>query len=904
MQGALSARPRGGALAAALSRVAAYPTWAYAIVLVLPFAAALPFATLPLGAWARLLLPGAAAVAALAQLATFTVLLTAYRRSDRVTIAVLAGIFLACGVIAAALPFAIPLGPDREGALPVKSSTWLWLAWHAAFPAGATAYAVLRGRERKAGSPDVRRGAMRRIAVPSALAGITILAVILAVEPWLPALVQHTELSGYRTSGVGSLVVFLCGTALALLLAVPRRGARDGALLLAVVALTLEMVTNLLGDARFTLLWYVGRAYYVFASGVVLVATIGAMLHWSQRAYALGQTLERETRRTEEHRQRLRRLWQTNSSIAGDDAFLPAVLDDAASLIHAGRTFQGVVGHVEGAELVIDAATEQFVGPDVARTGDRLPLRETFLGAVLGDTATRSWSDVRTDERFTIGGRLERLPWRAAIGTPFRVAQTLYYLGFTSPEPVDDDEPFSALDHSYIETLAAMLAARLMQRAQFERLRYQSEHDQLTGIFNRPTFRARGFAAVRANTPLALAVVALDGFRIVNDTLGHQTGDAILVEVAARLLQSAPAGDVVARLGGDGFGILMPGVGSRLDAEQRVRPYLAAFRDAFSTGDREGKERVTLTASIGIALFPDDARGFEELLARADTAVFDAKQNGRARHAFFDRRVETDFLTVRRLKDELARALVNDELVLYFQPHVDLREGRVAGAEALIRWNHPVRGLLPPSEFIGFAERHGFAEQLGAWVMRETVRISAPWRRADPRFTAWCNVSAMELRSSTLAARLGELSGDLRGVGVEITESAVMDNVDEMGKSIALLRDAGLAIALDDFGTGYSSLARLRALPIHVVKIDRTFIGGTPHDAQDVAIVEAVVSIAKRYGFETVAEGVETMEQVAFLSAAGCTHGQGFVYARPMPVDAFDRWLAVRSGSAFGRGVA
>ena len=594
----------------------------------------------------------------------------------------------------------------------------------------------------------------------------------------------------------------------------------------------------------------------------------------------------------ERHADRLRRLWALHAS-RSDDAFMRAVLDDSGRLLREGTQFYGVIAHREDAELVVDAATDGFSGHDVLRSGMRRPIADTLLAALLGDPSTRSHRDIRSHAWVTgREGRLALTPWRAAIGTPFIVGRTAYYLGFASSEPLDEFG-FTPLDHSYVETVAALCAAHLQQRAQFERLRYQAQHDPLTGVLNGAAFRARGLAAYHAGRPFALAVLDVDEFRAVNERLGHQTGDALLVEVAARLAQRADGDDVVGRLGGDHFGILIDGAATRSDAERRLRTFFEAFRDPFETGDRDRLQRIALSASIGIALSPQDG-DYEDVLARADAAVYEAKRSGRARWAFFDRRVERNLRWHRRMKDELMNAILRDELVLHFQPHVELATGRVVGAEALVRWDHPERGLLPPSEFVPFADAHGLAHHLGGWVMRETIRISQRWRDENPDFTAWFNVSQRELTRPLLAQRLEQLPGGLRGVGVEITEGAVLENATDMPHATAMLREAGFAIALDDFGTGYSSLSHLRRLPIDVVKIDRSFVAGIPHDQHDVAIVEAVTSIASRYGFATVAEGVETSEHAAFLSAHGCTHGQGYLYAPPMPADAFDRYLRER----------
>jgi len=206
-----------------------------------------------------------------------------------------------------------------------------------------------------------------------------------------------------------------------------------------------------------------------------------------------------------------------------------------------------------------------------------------------------------------------------------------------------------------------------------------------------------------------------------------------------------------------------------------------------------------------------------------------------------------------------------------------------------------MRGLVSPAEFIPFAESHGLAGAIGDWVMRETVRASAPWRERDPRLRIWFNLAAEELSDPGLPARFLQLQGDLRGIGVEITETTAMRDVDQTIRSISGLREAGLSIALDDFGTGYSSLAQLKRLEVDIVKIDRTFTAGIPTDAHDIAIVEAVITLAARYGFETVAEGVENLAQIAYLTASGCTYAQGFAYARPMPAAVFEGWLSERT---------
>lgn len=248
------------------------------------------------------------------------------------------------------------------------------------------------------------------------------------------------------------------------------------------------------------------------------------------------------------------------------------------------------------------------------------------------------------------------------------------------------------------------------------------------------------------------------------------------------------------------------------------------------------------------------------------------------------------------MKDALRAALDRNEFVLHFQPHVNLANGKITGAESLIRWQHPEQGLLGPDAFIPLAENIGLMPEIGAWVMRETVRLSRPWCIANPDFHIWFNLSGPEFKESTLVSRLKDFS-DLWGVGVEVSESVAMEDIDETLRVMNALHEAGLFIALDDFGTGYTSLQHLKRLPIDVLQIDRAFVNGLPHNKQDAAIVEALLSIARAFSFATLAEGVETEEQAAALHVAGCELGQGYLYARPMPVEAFSTLIGPRAGA-------
>jgi diguanylate cyclase (GGDEF)-like protein len=589
--------------------------------------------------------------------------------------------------------------------------------------------------------------------------------------------------------------------------------------------------------------------------------------------------LRREEEAARLNTARLDLIWRAGTSTGDDDTFLHRLIDGASQVIVEGRHFAGVIARLDGDVFEIEIANDAAAGTD-ACVGSRVPMGPNC--AAFEANAVEAIADLPPERRGPSN-------WRAFTFAPFQVGRARYFVGFVSTEP--KSSPFSVFDTSFLETVANLCAARLQQRAQFERLQYQSEHDALTAILNRASFRARGFAAMRSSSTVGLLVLNIDDFRHTNETLGQQTGDALLVEVAARLNGMATDDETVGRLGGDSFGILIANCRDRAQIQACADRYLQAFSYPFATGDREDRERIALAASLGIALAPGDADGFEMLLARADTACHAAKETGRGRSSFFDLSVEEAFAATRLLQNELQAALTRGEFVLYFQPHVDLATNHIGGAEALIRWQHPERGLVEPAAFIPFAERHGLAGAIGTWVMHETERASREWRRADPNFQVWFNLSAAEMRDATLVPRLREHGANLSGLGVEITESVAMQNVVETLAVMEALRSAGVRVALDDFGTGYSSLAHLKRLPIDVVKIDRAFITGLPGDRFDVAIVEAVLSIAKNFGFETLAEGIEEEQQAAFLRSVGCALGQGYLFARPMPANQFEMLL-------------
>jgi diguanylate cyclase (GGDEF)-like protein len=596
--------------------------------------------------------------------------------------------------------------------------------------------------------------------------------------------------------------------------------------------------------------------------------------------------LHREEQAARINASRLDMIWRAGIAQADDEKFLRELVDAASHAIVEGRHFSGVIARLDGDQCVIEVANDAPDGDGVVAVGARLPIDDQR--AVITANAVEAVPDLPRERRGPAN-------WRASVVAPFQVGQARYFLGFYSRSPIPG--PFSQFDVSFVETIANLCESRLQSRAQFERLRFQTEHDATTTLLNRSGFRVHCLAAMRASSTVALLVLDLDNFRHANDTLGQKKGDGLLAEVAARLSAVAAEQETVARIGGDSFGILVTNCRNRAEADACAHRYMRALEYPFGTGDAESHERVSLGASIGIATAPDDGDDFELLLARADAACYAAKDAGRGRVAFFDIAVEQTYVATQGLRNDLLAALARDEFTLYFQPHVNLRTLQIVGAEALIRWQHPERGLVGPNEFIPFAERHGLAGWIGSWVMRETTRASREWRRADPGFRAWFNLSAAELRDETLVARMRELGEDLSGLGVEITEGAAMENVVETLKVTKQLQSAGVLVALDDFGTGYSSLAHLKRLPIDVVKIDRAFITGLPADRFDRAIVEAILSLASSYGFETLAEGVEEADQAEFLLSAGCRLAQGFFYGRPMPADDFD---ALRARQAPG----
>jgi diguanylate cyclase (GGDEF)-like protein/PAS domain S-box-containing protein len=426
-----------------------------------------------------------------------------------------------------------------------------------------------------------------------------------------------------------------------------------------------------------------------------------------------------------------------------------------------------------------------------------------------------------------------------------------------------------------------------------EQLRHLAFHDSLSGLPNRALFLdrlERAMALAHRNLrPVAMLFLDLDNFKVVNDSLGHQAGDQLLREVAKRLQSCVRAEDTVARLGGDEFTILLAEIVQPDEVTAVADRIAQVLRAPIAINDRE----VFLSASIGVALSEPGRDGPSSLLCNADLAMYQAKAAGKARHALFDAGMNTRAVERLELETALRLALERSEFRVYYQPILSLANERVCEVEALIRWAHPDRGLVPPGVFIPVAEETGLIVPIGQWVLEQACRQARQWqaqRGVDRPLIVSVNLSARQFQHPDLAA---DIERALRATGLdprilklEVTESVVMQDADSATATLQQLKALGIQLAIDDFGTGYSSLASLKRLPVDTLKIDRSFVDGLGSDGQDTAIVQSVVALAKTLHLDVTAEGVATPIQAAYLRALGCDRGQGYLFARPLPADA------------------
>jgi diguanylate cyclase (GGDEF)-like protein len=447
-----------------------------------------------------------------------------------------------------------------------------------------------------------------------------------------------------------------------------------------------------------------------------------------------------------------------------------------------------------------------------------------------------------------------------------------------------------------LESLVAQIAQYLLRRKAEDDFKHLATHDPLTGLPNRLLFGQRVSAAIeraeRARRGLAVLLIDLDRFKIVNDTLGHGAGDVVLKACAERLARTLRDTDLIARVSGDEFAVMVEPCAQPVAAIAVARKILGAIERPLII---QGQE-IVLTGSVGIAVYHEDGRDTETLLKHADIAMFRAKESGRNNYQFYSAQMNPHSLQRLGLETALRRALERGEFTLHYQPKYSLKNDEITGVEALLRWKHAELGMVSPAQFIPIAEETGLIEPIGAWVLKEACVQAARWHdQGLSGVRIAVNLSARQFRNQKLARDirkcLVESGLDPKLLELELTESLVMQDPEQAAEMLNELKSMGLTLSIDDFGTGYSSLAYLKRFPIDSVKVDRSFVKDIPGDAEDVAIVEAVIALARSLGLRVVAEGVETAEQHEHLKGIGCDEMQGYLKSKPLPADDITRLL-------------
>jgi diguanylate cyclase (GGDEF)-like protein/PAS domain S-box-containing protein len=451
-------------------------------------------------------------------------------------------------------------------------------------------------------------------------------------------------------------------------------------------------------------------------------------------------------------------------------------------------------------------------------------------------------------------------------------------------------------DSGRLTHYVALMSDISERKAAEEHMTYLAQHDVLTGLPNRMLFQDRLRQAItyaeRQQTSVALLFMDLDRFKDVNDTLGHHVGDLLLQEVTRRIRLCVRGSDTVSRQGGDEYVIMLPNLDDLGDIMQVVNKLIESIANPY---ELEG-HAVHVTTSLGVSVYPQDGADIETLIKNADTAMYQAKYAGRNGYRFFTQ--EMNYTIAKRvgLENKLRRALNKNELLLHYQPQVDLRSGQIVAAEALVRWQHPEDGLTSPAEFIRIAEESGMIVSLGEWVLNEACRQNQEWRAMGLReISMSVNLSPFQLHDRSLMeiilAALARSSMPSNALELEITESAMMRSPEQAITVLNKIIESDIRVSIDDFGTGYSSLSHLKKFPIYELKVDQSFVRNLSTDKDDAAIVSAVIGMAKSLGLSVTAEGVETIEQLRFLKKLDCDKMQGFYFSKPLTADEFRKLL-------------
>ena len=556
--------------------------------------------------------------------------------------------------------------------------------------------------------------------------------------------------------------------------------------------------------------------------------------------------------------------------------------DEAAQVLRCAQTW-----HIDDAHVAqFSSATKVSINEAPAWQGDApRTLTGGLVRRVWLDGAPVWFPDVTRETGFRRGPEAARAGLHCAFGFPVMAGgQPFGVMEFFARDIKQPDEALLSIARS----IGSQIGQFIVRKQAEEKVRFVASHDALTALPNRVMFAQRLDHALaqaqRHGRRLAVLFIDLDRFKVINDTLGHDFGDRLLREVARRLSAALRQSDTVARLGGDEFVVLLEDISDPMYVAAVAQKLIAALAEGYLLADRE----YHVTASVGASTYPDDAADAQALLKNADIAMYRAKEQGRNTFQFYSSHLNLHSVQRLNLESGLRRALERDELVLHYQPQVDLRSGRITGVEALVRWRHPELGLLPPGRFIAIAEETGVIVPIGEWVVKSACTAQR----------AWIDSGLAPLRIAVnLSARQflrGDLPRDIRNVlgatgcdpaclELEITESMVMEDPERVVALLQQIREIGVRVAIDDFGTGHSSLAYLKRFPVDNLKIDRSFVSDIPADRGDAAITQAVIAMGHSLGMRVIAEGVETRAQHDFLLAQNCDEYQGYFFSKPLP---------------------